>query len=403
MTYDRFDDMRSKGIAGGGTTDAYDLTKIGTKVLATAVGNIHIGDKIEGDINSQFVGNTIYKTNASINTAYFSDDLQVAIPQQVSVDSNYKFNLYFNQGNYQYLAVSIDLPNTMTRTTYNTKINEEGTLAVLFVTSDSYLGVVMVEIDKDTQTATAYLQPQTITQLSRATDEIAILTKDYFLNVTKTTSSLRCNSLYKYNKTTHELQFIVQLNPQYLGTQALYTSRCYAWSGNSLIIACSYGVVQIDISGLSAQVYRDTSVGAFKTINTEGNLLASNYDTTNNQISFYSYNTSTHTATLIRTFSVGSSYRLATLSSMVGVLFDSYMILGLGLFDVSNITNNDPTEISVSTDNIQPNCSNNVSIDKWIRTGTPASIFSYPTTIGSYLVQKNTSANSPQKMMRNSF
>lgn len=173
MLFDRFDNMRSKviGGGGGGSETDFDLANIGLRVTAQALSPIQKGNK--------WVGEKTVAGNYSINDAsltyppfYASNDLLVGLPNYYNSSFGYSsINTYFyflfwnsTTSNYDKYFVdfsSIESDWGIESGSYYWAwcINEEGTLAVLTaVKNDSlYTGnskVIIFEIDKTNKIVT---------------------------------------------------------------------------------------------------------------------------------------------------------------------------------------------------------------------------------------------------------
>lgn len=261
MTYDRFDDMRSKA-----TTEGYDLSKIGTKITAQAQSPITKGSKWEGIQNTN---QTLSISETSMPTLRIngSNDTMLTFDNTVTISgnsTNYPLRFY-DLANNEYVFSNINLANILsnynidTSQTYTigSKCNENSTLMLLCVnqSSTNFSGkdkLIVLEIDKENKTATPY--QFSIPFENTNVNYFGIITEnDIFIKqITATTS--RAIYHYKYNQENHTCtQIAVITNQNSSRTDDLFANISFVRKNSSLLAFASNSntILKLSFTGSS--------------------------------------------------------------------------------------------------------------------------------------------------------
>lgn len=250
MLYDRFDDMRSKGITGGG--DGFDLTKIGTTVSVQAQSSIAKGAKWQGVKNTS--ASLSLQENAMPSLKSISPlDLSYTFTRIYSPFSSsvHLFTMYFfdTQSN-QYVRHDVELQSILdtfnldSSKTYawHAVPNEDGTLIALtwlemYDTSGSFTGaskIIIIEVDKENKTTTPYVFTLPFT-FKRIENNVLISNNNIFLRDYVSSSSHRL-AYYRYDKESHNLSLVRSTSWNNSAQDSLYACTSFV-SKNNVILA----------------------------------------------------------------------------------------------------------------------------------------------------------------------
>lgn len=250
MLFDRFDNMRAKI---GGSTDGFDLYKIGTKVKVQALSNINKGNKITGTLRNQnVVDYTAKKLNLNFTTA--SNDFTVGVDSHTIQSSETSILIYlFKNG--EYTSIAFPFRTEVTGGLWkiqNWKVNPNGTLVSVcyqLVSDSSFVGMDILEIDKENKTYTQYFVSSSFFVNTPGTWYAqAIWFKDYLV-----TSRTTNDSVVKWNFNSHAFNFVSGITGGNITPSAntLYSSL---WiDENTLLTSYNYGKINKTVfNGLSA-------------------------------------------------------------------------------------------------------------------------------------------------------
>lgn len=275
MLYDRFDDMRSKGTAGG--SEGYDLTKIGTSVSVQAQTPIVKGSKWVGIENSAQTLNITETTMNSLRLNSPNDLSYTFTYNSTGAGTSTTFPLYFyDLANNQYVEKDIDISQYLSQMNINTSnnfsctsyINENGTLMTIKISQSGntdFTGndkVIIVEIDKENQSFIT--QMITLPFSTTSTLYFALLSEnDVFFKETPSNSSIRTIHYYKYDFETHEISsYMTIINQNSTVTDEFFANTSMVRKNNTIIAMGTNRVIKV-ICGLTFSLSNITMSSSF--------------------------------------------------------------------------------------------------------------------------------------------
>lgn len=274
MLFDRFDNMRSKVINGGGGSEYdYDLSQIGITVSAQAQSTVSKGQRWEGVENASVDYAMSFKAFSNpLSTSFAtSKHCEVGVLTNASITSaTTTLPVYFiNKLTNSYDTVNVNITTAIQALELNVlesnsisytpsiSINDEGTLAKIAVRANTQISwagsqkFIVIEIDKANKTGTAYVQ--TISFIPNYLNaDLHALIGDYFIIESTSGSNANC---FKYDKSTHLLTSLGSIYDYYL--QYFWSGQIVgAWvSSNKVIIQ-----IGVDVKLIAFTFYEDSVI-----------------------------------------------------------------------------------------------------------------------------------------------
>ena len=334
MLFDRFDNMRSKVIVGGG--EGYDLTKIGESAIVIAQSSIGIGKKFEG-IRNENLQFDLY-SQAFTKPTYVSEDLQVGIQDTPIGTSSQSTKtsipiLFWNPQTNNYDEVQIPKPENYSFSnsfTYKGLINEDGTLATLSFNG----GIIWIEIERENKTGACYYQAINYSD----SDQRKFLSKNLFLGRYSTNSNIAMP--FVYDRTTHQATMLSLISG---GSTIPYTAiptdnlpNSVIWNENIMITN------KKEVFNFTSTTYQyltnQISVSDSKFIFSKNGNYILGYNTSNSTMNLYSFNIVDLSVSLIATFDE-TSLGVSGISSYNAYISGNYLLRGLYVWDITDTSN----------------------------------------------------------------